>query len=311
MNARTLINASPTRPNEATGKRPSGDPARSGRIIAALVFFLAGAALSALWFTRGVWLHSSAENPVAFSTATRAVLSHLDAPVEIRFYSMLDASSVPEPVQAFAGRVDQLLGRYEQAGGGRVRVVRCETFSNSSANAAEADGINAFNNDKGNACFLGIAVVCGGQKESLPRLVPEWEQALEPDLTRAITRAIARAVESRPGAQRVARIDTSSLDAVRKAIPDLDAVSLEEGTRILRDASMVKFKQAVNEMDASLKDAEQRLIQAQASQSEAAQQSAAEELRKIQAEGTRKIQQIAQDSHAQIAALQQLKKASP
>jgi hypothetical protein len=64
-------------------------------------------------------------------------------------------------------------------------------------------------------------------------------------------------------------------------------------------------------MDARLKDAEQRLIEAQGSQSEAAQQAAAEDLRKIQAEGTRRIQQIAQDSHAQIAALQQLKKASP
>ena len=109
----------------------------------------------------------------------------------------------------------------------------------------------------------------------------------------------------------MARVDTSNLVAVRKAIPDLDALSLEEGTRILRDASMVKFKQAVKEMDASLKDAEQRLIQSQGNQSEAAQQAAAEELRKIQADGTAKLQQIAQDSHAQIAALQQLKKASP
>lgn len=305
------MNAVPTQPHGVAGKRSSGEPARSGRVLPALVLFLAGAALSGLWFTRGAWLHPNAENPAPLSTTTKAVLSRLDAPVEIRFYSMLDASSVPEPVQAFARRVDQLLGQYEQAGGGRVQVVRSETFSNPSANAAEADGIQAFNNDKGNACFLGIVVVCGGQKESLPRLVPEWEQALEPDLTRAITRAMARADESRPGAQWVARVDTSSLDAVRKAIPDVDAVSLEAGTRILRDASMVQFKQAVNEMDARLKDAEQRLIEAQGSQSEAAQQAAAEDLRKIQAEGTRRIQQIAQDSHAQIAALQQLKKASP
>jgi hypothetical protein len=234
-------------------------------------------------------------------------LQHLDSPVEIRFYSMLDASSVPESVQAFAGRVDQLLAQYEQAAGGRVRVVRCNTFSNSSANAAEADGIKAFNIDKGNACFLGIAVVCGGHKESLPQLAPEWEQALEPD----VTRAIARAIEARPGAQPPARADTAALDAVRKAIPNLDAVSLEEGTKILRAASLVQFQQAAKEMEARVKDAGQRLIEAQGSQSEAAQQAAAEELRKIQAEGTRKLQRIAQDSHVQIAALQQLKKAVP
>jgi hypothetical protein len=303
------MNALPTKNIEVAGRRHPGEHARAWLIIPALVFFLAGAALSAVWFSRGGWHRSDAETPAAvvLSGATRAVLQHLDSPVEIRFYSMLDASSVPESVQAFAGRVDQLLAQYEQAAGDRVRVIRSTSLSRASAKAAQADGITAFNNDKGDACFLGIAVVCGGQKESLPRLAPEWEQALEPD----VTRAIARAVEARPGAQPPARADTASLDAVKRAIPNLDAVSLEAGTQILRNASLVQFQQAAEEMQARVKEAEQRFIQAQGDQSEAAQQAAAEELRKIQAEGTRKLQQIAQDSHAQIAALQQLKKTAP
>jgi hypothetical protein len=303
------MNALPTKNIEVAGKRRPGEDAGARIIISALVFFLAGAALSAVWFSRGGSHHSDAVGPeaVALSGATKAVLQHLDSPVEIRFYSMLDASSVPESVQAFAGRVDQLLAQYEQAGGGRVRVVRSTSLSRVSAKAAQADGITAFNNDKGDACFLGIAVVCEGQKESLPQLAPEWEQALEPDVTRAITRA----AEARPGAQPLARADTASLDAVKRAIPNLDAVSLEAGTQVLRDAALVQFKQAAEEMQARVKDAEQRFIQAQGDQSEAAQQAAADELRKIQAEGTRKLQQIAQDSHAQIAALQQLKKTAP
>ena len=303
------MNTLPTKNSEVAERRRPGKPARAWLIFSALVFFLAGAALSAVWFSRGGSHHSDAENPAAaaLSGATKAVLQHLDSPVEIRFYSMLDASSVPDSVQAFAGRVDQLLAQYEQAAGGRVRVVRCKFLSNASANAAEGDGIKAFNNDKGDPCFLGIAVVCGGQKESLPQLAPEWEQALEPDVTRAITRA----AEARPGAQPLARADTASLDAVKRAIPNLDAVSLEAGTQILRNASLVQFQQAAEEMQARVKEAEQRFIQAQGDQSEAAQQAAAEELRKIQAEGTRKLQQIAQDSHAQIAALQQLKKTAP
>jgi hypothetical protein len=303
------MNALPTKNIEVAGRRHPGEHAGARIIISALVFFLAGAALSAVWFSRGGWHHSDAANPAAvvLSGATQAVLQHLDSPVEIRFYSMLDASSVPESVQAFAGRVDQLLAQYEQVAGDRVRVIRSTSLSRVSAKAAQADGITAFNNDKGDSCFLGIAVVCGGQKESLPQLAPEWEQALEPD----VTRAIARAVEARPGAQPLARADTASLDAVKRAIPNLDAVSLEAGTQILRNASLVQFQQAAEEMQARVKDAEQRFIQAQGDQSEAAQQAAAEELRKIQAEGTRKLQQIAQDSHAQIAALQQLKKTAP
>jgi len=301
--------ALPTRNLYIEGRRRPGERAGARIVILALVFFLAGAALSAVWFSRGVSHHSETVDPpaVALSDATRAVLRHLDAPVEIRFYAMLDASSVPESVQAFAGRVDQLLAQYEQAGGGRVQLVRCKDFSDASATAAEADGITAFNNDKGSACFLGIAVVCGGQKESLPRLAPEWEQAVEPD----VTRAIARAAGARPGAQPVARADTAAMDAIRKAFPNLDAVSLEAGTKYLTDASMVQLKQAAEEMETRLKDAEQRFIQAQGNQSEADQQAAGEEIRKIQAEGTRKLQQIAQNTHAQIAALQQLKKTGP
>ncbi len=308
------MNALPTKNTEVEGRRRSGEHAGARIVISALVFFLAGAALSAVWFSRGGLHHaagvaSDAENPAAvvLSGATKAVLQHLDSPVEIRFYSLLDASSVPDSVQAFAGRVDQLLAQYEQVAGDRLRVIRCNSLSSASANAALADGISAFNIDKGDSCFLGIAVVCDGQKESLSRLAPEWEQALEPDLTRAI----ARAAEARPGAQPLARADTASLDAVRKAIPNLDAVSLEAGTQVLRDASLAQFKQAVDEMKARMNDAEQRFIQAQASQSEAAQEAAREQLRKIQAEGTRKLQQIAQNSHAQIAALQQLKNTAP
>jgi hypothetical protein len=301
------MNALPTKKIGIVGRRHPGERAGARIIILALVFFIAGAGLSAVWFSRGASHNADAENPVALSGATKAVLQHLDSPVEIRFYSMLDASSVPESVQAFAGRADRLLAQYEQVAGSRIKVIRCNSSSNSSANAAEADGIKAFNIDKGNACFLGIAVVCGGQKESLPYLAPEWEQALEPDLTRAI----AHAAEARPGAQPVARVDTASQDAVKRAIPNLDAVSLEAGTKVLRDASMIQLKQAAEEMEARVKDAEQRFIQAQGSQSEAAQQAAAEELRKIQVEGREKLQQIAQDSHAQIAALQQLKKTAP
>jgi hypothetical protein len=289
------------------GERPRGR-ALTRIIIPALVFFLAGAALSAVWFSRGGGHNPGRDNgAAALSEATKAVLQHLDSPVEIRFYSLLDPSSVPASVQAFAGRVDQLLGQYEQAAGDRVRVIRCDSLSNYRDNKAEADGIRAFNIDKGDACFLGIAVQCGTQKESLSHLAPEWEQALEPDLTRAI----ARAAGAKAGVQPLARTDTATLAAVRRSISNLDAVSLEEGTKVLRDAGLAQFKQAAEEMQAQVKDAERRFLEAQGSPSEAAQQAAREQLRKIEAESAERLRQIALTSHAQIAALQQLKKTAP
>jgi hypothetical protein len=306
------MNALPTDKIEDEGRQCSGQHTCGLKIIPALVFFLAGAALSAVWFSRNGWhdaagVASNAQKPPALLEATRSVLQHLDSPVEIRFYSSLDASSVPESVQAFAGRVDQLLAQYEQAGGDRVRVTRCNSSTNFSAKAAQADDIRAFNNDKGDACFLGIAVECDGQKQSLSHLAPEWEQALEPDLTRAI----ARAAEANAGAKSQTRSDTATLDAVKRLFPNLEAVSLEAGTKVLRDAGLAQFKQAVEEMNVKVKEAQERLIQAQGDQSEASQRAATEELRRIQAKGTDKLKQIAINTHLQVAALQQLKKAAP
>jgi hypothetical protein len=277
-------------------------------LLSGLIFFLAGIAFSALWLARSRPSQvASVPKAVQLSDASKAVLRHLNTPVEIRLYSILDATSVPGSVQAFAVRVEQLLAQYAQAAGDRVTIIRYDTLSASNAWAAQADGISAFNIDKGESCFLGIAVVCDGQKESLSHLAPEWEPALEPDLSRAI----ARAAEAKRAAQPSARADTATLDAVRRSIPNLDAVSLEQGTTVLRNAGLTQFVQAAQELETQVKDAQQRFIQAQGNQSEATQKAALEQLRKIQAEATDKLKQIALNSHAQIAALQQLKKTAP
>ena len=102
------------------------------------------------------------------SAPTRAVLNRLDAPLEIRFYSVLDPASVSDSVTAFARRVDELLSAYQQAAGDKIKVTRFTSESNLNPNAAPADGIHAFNLDKGEACFLGLALVFKGHKESLP-----------------------------------------------------------------------------------------------------------------------------------------------
>jgi hypothetical protein len=296
------MNVSHTNNAGLAAKAQPGGRFRLRFMIPGLVLFVAGAALGAVWFSR----HAALVAPPAelqLSDATKSVLRHLDSPVEIRFYSLLDASSVPDSVQAFAARADQLLAQYEQVAGDRVRVVRYNMLSQSNANSAAADGIKAFNIDKGDACFLGIAVVCDGQKESLSYLAPEWEQALEPDLTRAIVRAD----EARPAVQSVVRADIATLDALRRTIPNVDAVSLEEGTTALRNAGVIQFMQAAREIEAQVKEAREQFLQAQGDPSGAA----VEKLRKIQGEGVDKLKQIAISSHQQIAALQQLKKVSP
>jgi hypothetical protein len=293
----------------AAEKRRDGAAARVRGLIPGLALFAAGMALSAVWFSRAPSPGSAAPEsagPPALSDATKAILQRLRSPVEIRFYSLLDPASVGDSGRDFSGRVDQLLSQYEQEAGGKIKVARVNLISTSADKAAEADGIKPFNIDKGDACFLGIAVVRGHQKETLSSLAPEWEPALESDLSRAI----AGVNVAGPQAQPAAKADVASLEAVKRAITNLDSVSVEEGSRLLRDAALAQFQKTGQEMQARVRQAEERFLQAQNNQSQVEQEAALKDLRQVQKEQTKKLEDIALESKAQLEALQQLKGAA-
>jgi hypothetical protein len=292
----------------AAEKRRGGAAARLRGLVPGLALFAAGIALGAWWFSRaasGVPAAPVNAGSAGLSGATKAVLQRLSSPIEIRFYSLLDHATVDNSGREFSGRVDQLLSRYEQEAGGKIKVVRVNSFSTASANAAMADGIRSFNIDKGDACYLGIAVVHGGQKESLASLAPEWEPALEFDLSRVIAGVGANPSDAQPAAP----VDGATLDAVRQAIPNLDSVSVEEGSRTLRGAALARLAQASQDIQARVKQAEDHYLQAQNSPSEADKDAALKELQQVQQEQARKLTEIALEARAQQGALQQLKAA--
>ncbi|MGD1083402.1 MAG: Gldg family protein [Verrucomicrobiota bacterium] len=288
----------------ATGKKRAGAGFRA--LVPGLAFFAAGVALSALWFLRAP-SHTSADpansGPPPLSDATKAVLQRLGAPVEIRFYSLLDPASVGDSGREFSGRVDQLLSQYEQEGAGKIKVARVNLNSSAAANAAVADGIKPFNMDKGDACYLGIAVVRGGQKATLASLAPEWEAALESDLSRAIAGVDATG----PHAQPARKPDVATLEAVKHTIPNLDTVTVEEGSRQLKTAALAKYKKTAQETQTRVEQAQERLLQAQNSGSASDQQAALKDLQQAKKEQTDKLKEIALASKAQQEALQQLK----
>ncbi|HWX22560.1 MAG TPA: Gldg family protein [Candidatus Binatia bacterium] len=271
-------------------------------------------AVSRLWFYHGANRSfprtSEAGHEPALSESTKAMLERLAAPIEIHYYSLLDPATVPDSMRTFAERVAQLLEQYQQAAKGKIKVSRQDSFSNASANAALADGIKPFNQDKGDACYLGLAVLHNGHKESLPLLSPDWEPALESDLSRAIVRLNEASALLSPAAA-PAPIDPAASEEVKRAVPNYATVSMEEGTRVLRQAALTEFAQVAAEMDAKVKDAEQRFLEAQKSQSEPAQQAARLELQQLQAEQNEKLKQIVARSQAQIEALQKLKTSGP
>jgi hypothetical protein len=301
MNRSTASNAG------AAEKRREGAGIRG--MVLGLAFFAAGIALSAFWFYRAPSPGAAAPQgggPTGLSDATKGVLQHLGSPVEIRFYSLLDPGSVDESGREFSGRVDQLLAQYEQESGGKIKITKVNTISSAAANAAVADGIKPFNMDKGDACYLGLAVVRKAQKSVISSLAPEWESALESDLSRAI----ASLDQSDPFAQPAAKVDAASLAAVKRALPALDSVSVAEGSQTLRAASRAQFEKTGQEMQEKVAQAEQRFLQAQNSGSQAEQEAALKDLQQVKKEQMAKLQEIALASKAQQAALQQIKGAA-
>jgi len=240
------------------------------------------------------------------SAATLNALGRLESPLEIRFYSILDPATVPASVTEFAGRVGRLLSAYQQEAGGKIKLTGVTSAFDPKAKAAPADGIAMFNLDKGEPCFLGVALVLGGRKESLPRLSPEWEQALEPDLTRAIIR-LEDTARPGPAPTAVSQINTTAVQEVRALIPDIAGVSLQAGKQILQDAAYKEFAAAAKEMQAQAKDAEQRLADARKNGTDAARQSALRHLQELQAQQAEKLKEIAARSRAQIETFEQLK----
>jgi hypothetical protein len=239
----------------------------------------------------------------ALSDASRGVLQRLDAPVEIRFYSGLDSASVSPELRAFSDRVNRLLSEFEKQAAGKIKVTRYTSLSDANAKMASADGISFFNRDKGDASFLGITVAQDGRKEVLPLLSPDWENALESDLSRAIARtykAPATGVATVPA-------DNSASEQVKQILPDVNAVSAAEGTRILREAALKEYAAAASEAQRQVSEAQQRLIAAQSGASEAEQQAAMKHLQEVQQKQTEELKTLAERFQARLAAFQQLK----
>jgi hypothetical protein len=287
--------------------------------------FLAGVGITAIFFHRqnqpATGLTSVGETnatatkstnktkpTVSLTATTVAVLQDLASPIEIRFYSLLDPKTVPDSTKDFAGRAERLTEAYQQQGNGKIKFVSTGTLSDANAKAAAADGISAFNREKGDACFLGIAVVGNGRTVSLARLTPDFEPALESD----ITRAIQQVAESQPPGQvKQATVtpDPEALAAVRRIIPNPDAVTVEDGASKIRQAHLNELADTVLEMETKLKAAQDAFRQAETNQSEADQQAARAQIQKLEAEKSEKLRGLFAKSQAEVEAFKFLKAA--
>jgi hypothetical protein len=293
--------------------RKKAEQAEVRIVLIVLVSFLLGAAAAAFWISRPrVATAPEAQNqnlnqPAGLSESTKTVLSRLLSPVEIRYYAVLDPSSDPDSLRVFAKRVDELLVSFQREANGKISLTRSNSQSYANAKAALSDGIKPFNEEKGEPSFLGIAFVNKDRKASLAQLSPEWETALESDISRAILRTISTDSSPRVSSPTASRADAISVEEVKRLVPNIDSVSLADATRMLREASFKDFAAAASQFQTQLKEAQEGLKAAQNGGSEAEQQAAMKNLQQVQAEQTERLKAIAAKSQAQIDALKQLK----
>ena len=234
-------------------------PSRGRPLVLAVWAFVLGIALATVWFHKQ---HHAVSESGGLSASTKNLLGQLQAPVTIRYYSLLPSGSADESLQAFAGRVTQLLAAVQTAGGGKVAVTTFDTPAETNSAAASADGLQAFNIDRGDACFLGMAIASGNNKESLARLQPEWEAALESDLARAILRVAGTATAAKL-APEVAKPSPETIATINRLIPDVNAVSTEQAGQIFSAEYLKQCGEVGAEMEAQVNVAAQQVVQAQ------------------------------------------------
>lgn len=122
------------------------------------------------------------------SKGTRAILSRLDTPVQVRLYFSRSNSETPVFLKTYEQRVEDLLNEYRQASKGLIEIKKLDPEPDSDAeDSAKLDGIEGQPLPTGEKVYLGVSVSMLDQKQAIPFLSPDRERLLEYDLSRAIS----------------------------------------------------------------------------------------------------------------------------
>ena len=120
--------------------------------------------------------------------------------------------------------------------------------------------------------------------------------------TTAMLQSAQTSVQSKP--------DPAIFAEVKRRIPNFASVTLEEGSKILREAAVKDLQAALNQMAGQLKETEQRVARLEESKSETEKQAALKDLQRLQAEQAATLREFTTRSSEQIEALRQLKQSA-
>lgn len=252
---------------------------------------------------------------VTLSESTTRILSGLDSAIELRLFAPAADAVLPADLGGYLARVESLLAEYERVAAGKLRLVKSDPQTDRAAKAAAgAAGVVPFASESGEIVYLGLTVGAGARIESIAPLAPEWEAALESDVSRAIARVTAKQITRSVAAANQSPATPAPIDPViseelLRAFPDLAAQPFDAVAKIMRERTLEEFKIAAAETQAKVTEAQKSLAEAQAQKSEAAVLAAQKILQRVQADQTGKLNGITAQLQERITVLEQLKAA--
>jgi len=295
------------------------DRASSRTAILIAASFILGIAFSSAWYLRcsknkeAVVVYESVAS-VALSDSTRSILQHLASPLEIRFFSPTKPMILPEKLRGFVSRIELLLTECERVADGKIHMIHSDPQTDSGAKSIAGDlGVLPSSGTDGEIYYLGLAVLYGKRTEVISQLSPEWEAALESDLSRAILRVSASAVSPALSVSRAMAsptpIDPEVSEELLKMFPDLESRPFNDAAKTLREVALEELKSATIEMQTKVEASQTALAVAREQKNESEQQAALKRFQGVQHEQAKKIKQITARLQERITVLQRLKNA--
>jgi len=134
----------------------------------------------------------TADKLYTLSDGTKAILSKIDTPVQIRFYFSKSQSDLDEGLRGYAQRVEDLLSEYQLHAKGRIKIKKLDPKPDSEEeDSANLDGVEGqLAQVGGDKIYFGMAISCLDSRVAIPFISPQRERLLEYDLTRAISQVI-------------------------------------------------------------------------------------------------------------------------
>ena len=153
-----------------------------------LIVFALIIALNVIVSNMRMRLDVTEDKVYTLSEGTKAILGKLDKDVSIKLFISRSSKDIPPQFKDYASEVEDLIAEYELLAKGRIKVERYDPKPDSDEELWAVNfGVPGQSISFGGPQFyLGLAIVSGDKKDSIPFLNPDNRRELEYTLTRMV-----------------------------------------------------------------------------------------------------------------------------